>query len=64
MRLGIGRTGVAIILLLFVILGIEDVYVWAVSGTVPGIEFFLALLLVLVISIVAIREARAHPPSR
>lgn len=64
MRLGIGRTGVAIILLLFVILGVEDVYVWAVSGTLPGVEFFFALLLVLVISFVAIREARAHPPSR
>ncbi|ADE01859.2 MULTISPECIES: hypothetical protein [Haloferax] len=64
MRLGIGRTGVVILVALFVILGAEDVYVWAIAGTVPGVEFFLALVFVLAVAFVAIREARAHPPSR
>ncbi|WP_049915232.1 hypothetical protein [Haloferax mucosum] len=64
MRVDIGRAGIAILLTLFVILGIEDAYIWAASGVVPGIEFFVALVFVLVIAVVAIREARAHPPSR
>lgn len=64
MRLGLGRTGVAIVVLLFLLLGVEDVYVWVDSGVVPGVEFFAALLVVLVVFVVAIREARAHPPSR
>ncbi|AFK21279.1 hypothetical protein E6P09_17065 (plasmid) [Haloferax mediterranei ATCC 33500] len=64
MELDIGRTGVAILLVLFLILGVEDVYVWTVSGVVPGIEFFVALVFVLVIAFIAIREAREHPPAR
>lgn len=61
---GVGRTGVFIVLILFVVLGIEDVYLWVIEGTIPGLEFFLALVIVLIVTVVAIREARTHPPSR
>jgi hypothetical protein len=58
----VGRHGLAILLVLFVILGVEDVLVWLNSGTVPGIEFFLAALLVVAIAAAAIRESSRHAP--
>lgn len=64
MELGIGKTGVAIVVALFLILTAEDLIIWIRSGAVPGLEFFLGVLLVLVVVILAIREARSHPPPR
>lgn len=64
MELGIGKKGVAIVVALFLILTAEDLIIWIRNGAVPGLEFFLGVLLVLVVVILAIREARSHPPPR
>lgn len=61
--LGMGRNGIVILLFVFVLLGAEDVLIWVNGGVVPGVEFFLATLLVLVVFAFAIRQAIAHPPS-
>ena len=58
----IGRHGVVLLLALFVLLGAEDAVIWINRGVVPGVEFFLGALLVLVIVADAIRAAVAHPP--
>lgn len=60
----IGRHGLYLLVLLFVILGAEDVLIWVNSGALPGIEFFAGALLVLAVFALAIHEARLHPPPR
>lgn len=60
MQLGIGRTGVLIVLLVFLLLAVEDIVIWVNSGVIPGIEFFLASLVVVGIIVVAILQARSH----
>lgn len=64
MNLRIGRTGLLIVLAVFLILVAEDVLIWINSGLIPGLEFFLASLLVVGVFILAIREARRHRPPR
>jgi hypothetical protein len=63
-ELDVGRTGVAILVLLFLLLTAEDLLVWINAGSVPGIEFFLGAAVVLVVAFFAIRQARSHPPPR
>ena len=63
-ELHIGKHGVALLILLFLFLGLEDVLVWVNSGTVPAVEFFVGLLLVLGVAAFAVREATLHPPPR
>lgn len=58
----IGRHGAIFLALLFVILTAEDILIWIRSGAVPALEFFIALLLVLGVVALAIREANLHPP--
>lgn len=60
--LDIGRHGLVILLILFAVLGAEDVLIWVNSGVVPAVEFFLATLLVLIVVAVAIRESMRHAP--
>lgn len=60
----VGRAGLLVLAALFVVLTIEDVYIWVTAGTVPGLEFFLGLLLVVGTWFYAIRTAREHPPPR
>lgn len=60
--LKMGRNGVLILLFVFILLGAEDVLIWVNSGIVPGVEFFIAMLLILVVFAIAIRQAIAHPP--
>ena len=64
MNLQIGRTGLLIVLAIFLLLVAEDVLIWVNSGVIPGVEFFLASLLVVVVFFLAIREAGRHPPPR
>lgn len=63
-ELHIGKHGVVLLILLFLLLGLEDVLVWVNSGTVPAVEFFVGLLLVLGVAAFAVREATLHPPPR
>ncbi|WP_255196668.1 hypothetical protein [Halorarius litoreus] len=63
-EVNIGRHGVILLVLLFAILAFEDVLVWINSGTLPAVEFFVGLLLVLGVVAFAIREANLHPPPR
>lgn len=58
----IGRNGVLVLVALFLILAAEDVLIWVRSGIVPAIEFFVGMVLVLVVVAFAIWEARHHPP--
>ncbi|WP_410767160.1 hypothetical protein [Haloferax sp. DFSO60] len=60
----IGRGGVVIILLLFLLLELEDILIWVNTGSLPAIEFFVATIIVLGVVAFAIREAVAHPPPR
>lgn len=60
----IGRHGVILLVLLFLLLASEDILIWVNSGTVPAIEFFAGLLLVLAVVTLAIWEANQHPPPR
>ena len=60
MRLRIGRTGAVIVLLVFLLLAAEDMLIWVNGGVIPGIEFFLAALLVVGLFVVAILQARGH----
>lgn len=60
--LHIGKHGVVLIVLMFVLLTAEDVFVWLNSGVLPGVEFFVGVLVVLGIVVFAIRESRLHPP--
>lgn len=60
----IGRHGVVLLVLLFVILGSEDVLIWLNTGSLPAIEFFVGMLLVLVVVALAVHEAVLHPPPR
>lgn len=62
MEFDVGKTGALILAVLFVILTAEDVFVWVTAGSVPGIEFFLGLVLVVVVWFYAIRAARHHRP--
>ena len=59
----VGRTGAIVLLVVFLILAVEDAIIWFSAGVVPGIEFFLALLVVLAVWYVAIRNARKNPPT-
>lgn len=60
----IGKTGVVVLLVVFLALFAEDLYVWIVAGVVPGIEFFAGVVLVVVVGYFAIRAAKEHPPPR
>ncbi|QCC50714.1 hypothetical protein [Halapricum salinum] len=62
--LHIGRHGVILLAILFVILGFEDVLVWLNSGDLPAIEFFVGLILVLAVIAGAIYEAEQYRPPR
>ncbi|WP_224447226.1 hypothetical protein [Haloprofundus salilacus] len=62
MRERIGRVGTILLVALFAFLFVEDLYIWFVSGTVPGVEFFAGTLVVVAIWYVAIRIARSNQP--
>ena len=61
-ELEIGRHGVLILLILFLLLGFEDILIWVNQGIMPAIEFFLAMVLVLGVIMFALREANRHKP--
>lgn len=63
-ELHIGRHGVVLLVLLFVLMAAEDALIWLNSGTVPAIEFFVGLVLVLGVMALAVLEANLHPPPR
>lgn len=58
----IGRHGVILLVALFLLLGMEDILIWVNTGTLPAIEFFVAMFLVLGVFALAVREAVLHPP--
>lgn len=60
----VGRTGALIVVLIFGLLAAEDAFIWMNSGTVLGIEFFVAGVLALFLIGAGMWEARQHPPSR
>jgi len=60
--LHIGRHGILILLVLFLIMGLEDILVWMNSGVIPGLEFLIAAVIVLAVVVLAIRQANRHPP--
>jgi len=62
--LHIGRHGVVLLAILFLLLGIEDILIWLNSGEIPAIEFFLGLVLVLAVIAGAIYEAEHFRPPR
>lgn len=62
--LHIGKHGVILLALLFVILAFEDVLIWFNRGEVPAIEFFVGLVLVLAVIAAAIYEAELYRPPR
>lgn len=63
-QLKIGRHGVLLLVLLFVIMGIEDILIWLNTGEVPIIEFFAGMVIILTVFALAIQEANRHPPPR
>jgi hypothetical protein len=64
MELGLGRTGIGILLAVFLMLTASDIVIWIRDGIVPGVEFFIGTLVVLIVVFLAVRGARAHPPPR
>lgn len=61
-ELRIGKHGVVLLLILFLLLGVEDILVWMRAGTLPGVEFFVATAIVVAVFAFAIYEAVSHPP--
>ncbi|MFB6171941.1 MAG: hypothetical protein ABEJ23_05355 [Haloarculaceae archaeon] len=61
-ELQIGRHGVVLLIFMFLLLGAEDILVWLNSGDLPAAEFFVGMLVVLGVILLAIREAIQHPP--
>jgi hypothetical protein len=62
--LEIGRHGVILLVILFLIFGLEDILIWINRGELPAVEFFVGLILVLALVAWAVREAQLHPPPR
>lgn len=60
--LQIGRHGVILLVVLFLLLAAEDVLIWVESGVVPGVEFFLASLVVGATMAYVIREVQKYEP--
>lgn len=60
----IGKHGVILLVLVFLLRGIEDILIWLNTGALPAIEFFIGIVIVPSILALAIREARHHPPPR
>ncbi|WP_129113546.1 hypothetical protein [Halegenticoccus tardaugens] len=58
----VGRVGGLILVFVFVVLFFEDIYIFAVAGVIPGIEFFVGIVLCILIWYLAIRLARTHRP--
>jgi hypothetical protein len=63
-NLHIGKHGVVLLVLLFLLLGIEDVLIWVRDGDLPALEFFVGLVIVLVVVAWAVRQANLFPPIR
>lgn len=61
-RLRIGKHGVAIVAAIFLLLAVEDLFIWLHSGVVPGIEFFVASVIVVIVFVLAIRQAQKYDP--
>lgn len=58
MDLNIGRTGLIIVLVVFLLLAIEDILIWLNSGVLPGIEFLIAALLLAGLFLMGINQVR------
>lgn len=58
----VGRTGAIVLLVVFALLVVEDVLIRLNRGIVPGIEFFLASVLVAVVLAYVINTALRHDP--
>lgn len=58
----IGRHGVILLVLLFLLLAGEDILIWVNTGAVPSLEFFVGMVVVLAVVALALREAISHPP--
>ncbi|ESP88119.1 hypothetical protein K933_10527 [Candidatus Halobonum tyrrellensis G22] len=56
--------GVALLVVLALLLGVTDLYVWATRGVLPGEKLLVAGALCVGAVYYAVRTARAHPPSR
>ena len=62
MELDIGRNGAIVLLVVFALLAIEDVLIFLNEGTVPGLEFFAASLVVLAVLAYVIKASLEHYP--
>ncbi|MGM0372569.1 MAG: hypothetical protein ACQEQJ_08720 [Halobacteriota archaeon] len=58
----LGRAGIALLVIVFLVLFVEDILIWHNSGTLPGIEFLLLDVAVLAVLALAIREVRRRNP--
>lgn len=58
MDLHIGRTGLILVFVVFLLLAVEDVFIWLNRGVVPGIEFFVASLILVGLLVLAINQVR------
>jgi len=56
----LGRSGIAIVVIVTILLFIEDLLILINTGTMPAIKFLLLDLMVLGILVAAIYEARRH----
>lgn len=62
--LRIGVHGLIILLVVFLLLGLEDILIWINSGVIPGVEFLIATFIVVIVFALAIREANVRSPRR
>ncbi|AOW79559.1 hypothetical protein HTSR_0359 [Halodesulfurarchaeum formicicum] len=58
----LGRAGIALLVIVFLVLFVEDILIWHNSGILPAIEFLLIDIAVLAVLALAIREVRRRRP--
>ncbi|APE94810.1 hypothetical protein [Halodesulfurarchaeum formicicum] len=61
-RSTLGRPGIALLVIVFLVLFVEDILIWHNSGALPAIEFLLLDVAVLAVLALAIREVRRRRP--
>lgn len=60
--LDVGRSGAIVLLAVFALLAAEDALIFLNRGVVPGVEFFLASMLVLLVLAYVIAVSLRHDP--